>query len=84
MWKYKEAQFYGNKTTPKPGDSVVVILKDDSVEEPEIKEFVYGFDSGQSKAAFMAMVKSEVKAHLAQLNKGAVGDDVTDMFEPED
>ena len=80
-WNYKEALFYGDKVDPQAGDSVTVVLETDA-EEPEVKEFTYGFDGHKNKAAFVAMVKQEVKAHLQHLNRVVAGEDVSDVFEP--
>ena len=81
-WTYKEAVFYGDKVNPVPGDSVQVVLETDA-EEPETREFTYGYDGKKTKADFVAMVKAEVKAHLQHLNRASAGDDVSSVFEPE-
>lgn len=80
-WTYKEAFFYGDKINPTPGNSVRVILENDA-DEPVTSEFAYGYDGKKTKAEFVAMVRGEIRAHLQHLNSGAVGEDVTDVFEP--
>ena len=81
-WKYKGANFYGDNADPVAGDSVTMVLETDA-EEPEVKEFTYGYDGKQSKAKFIAMVRAETKAHLQHLNRASAGEDVTAVFAPE-
>ena len=80
-WSYQSASFRGSKVNPQPGDSVTVMLVDDS-EEPQTRQFTYGYDGTKTKAQFVAMVKQEVKAHLAQLNGALASGDATADFDP--
>lgn len=82
-WSYQGATFRGDKTDPQPGHSVTVLLQEDSdPEDVQEREFTYTFDGSKTKAQFVAMVKQEVKAHLAQLNGALASGDATADFDP--
>ena len=83
-WKYRGAVLYGNAADPQKGDRVVVSIEDDAdPENVQTKEFPWTFDGTQSKAAFIAMVKQEMKAHLQHLNRATESEDASAVFEPE-
>ena len=82
-WAYTSATFNGSKADSQPGHSVTVTIQEDSdPEDVQEREFTYTFDGSKTKAQFVAMVKQEVKAHLAQLNGALASGDATADFDP--
>jgi len=84
-WIYQKAKMKGSKGQPRAGDSVTMVLVDESTledETPVTKEFTWGYDGTQNWGQFQKMVKDETKAHLAHLNAAAIGDDVSAEFDP--
>ena len=84
-WIYQKAKMKGSKGKPAAGDSVTMVLVDDSTledETPVTKEFTWGYDGTQAWGQFKKMVRDEVKAHLAHLNAMAAEDDVSAEFDP--
>ena len=84
-WKYHSATFHGSKASPQPGHYVDVHVQDDADPEAELHQrtYRYTYDGTMAKTQFVAMVKQEIKAHIAALNAVLPEGDATSDFEPE-
>ena len=83
-WKYNRATFHGSKTNPQPGNYVTVYIQDDADPEPALHELshTFTFDGTKTKLHFAAIVKQEIKAHIAALNAALQEADATSEFDP--
>ena len=82
-WQIDNIQKTRTKTTWQAGDYVVItVVNDADPDDVLTKEFCYTFNGDQTKAEFRSMVRTEILAHLAQMNSVEVFHDVTDALSP--
>lgn len=84
-WTFKDAVFHGDLQNIKTGDKVVVTLENlDDPDNPQSECLTWGYAISDiyTPTQFRDMVRGEVKACLAQLNRVKPSIDVSSIYTP--